>query len=102
MTHNKAAYDAVYTYIDSIGDTLPPDPAHRNAMIWRAVQAALDAEEQDSRRRAHDAFHLGLRLTQKPNGTFHPSFWENPEEHLHQMDTYTGGNTSTRSTGEDQ
>lgn len=37
------AYDAVYAYIRRLGDYLPPDPVHRNAMIWRAVQAALDA-----------------------------------------------------------
>jgi hypothetical protein len=37
------AYDAVYAYIRRLGDYLPPDPVHRNAIIWRAVQAALDA-----------------------------------------------------------
>lgn len=37
------AYDAVYAYLRNLGDYLPPDPVHRNAMIWRAVQAALDA-----------------------------------------------------------
>lgn len=39
----QAAYDAVYAYIGALGDTMPPDPVHRNAIIWRAVTAALDA-----------------------------------------------------------
>ena len=100
MSTHKAAYDAVYAYIRQLGDQLPPDEVHRNAMIWRAVQAALEADEPTSRRRAHDAFHLGLRLTEEPNGTFHRSFWEEPEKHLHHMDTYVGGNTSTKPKGD--
>ncbi|QVJ03040.1 hypothetical protein KGD82_13480 [Nocardiopsis eucommiae] len=40
---NKLAYEAVYAVIDELGSTLPPDPAHRNAMIWKAVAAALNA-----------------------------------------------------------
>ncbi len=99
MSNHKAAYDAVYAYIDKIGIALPSDAARRNAMIWTAVQAALEADEQVALRRAHDAFHLGLRLTQEPNGTFHSSFWEEPETHLRHMDTYVGGNTSTRGSG---
>ncbi|MEU0354988.1 hypothetical protein [Streptomyces cyaneofuscatus] len=39
----QPAYDAVYENIRSLGGYLPPDAAHRNAVIWRAVQAALDA-----------------------------------------------------------
>ncbi|MFD4210563.1 hypothetical protein ACFWRG_31810, partial [Micromonospora tulbaghiae] len=39
----QPAYDAVYENIRSLGEYLPPDTAHRNAIIWRAVQAALDA-----------------------------------------------------------
>lgn len=39
----QLAYGAVYEYIRSLGAYLPPDPVHRNAIIWRAVQAALDA-----------------------------------------------------------
>lgn len=39
----QPAYDAVYENIRSLGEYLPPDTAHRNAVIWRAVQAALDA-----------------------------------------------------------
>lgn len=39
----QAAYDAVYAYIGALGDAMPPDPVHRNAIIWRAVTAALDA-----------------------------------------------------------
>ncbi|WP_033356284.1 hypothetical protein, partial [Kitasatospora aureofaciens] len=39
----QPAYDAVYENIRSLGGYLPPDTAHRNAIIWRAVQAALDA-----------------------------------------------------------
>ncbi|AMW11634.1 hypothetical protein A4E84_20330 [Streptomyces qaidamensis] len=39
----QPAYDAVYEYIRGLGDYLPPDRVHRNAVIWRAVQGALDA-----------------------------------------------------------
>ncbi|MET9445329.1 hypothetical protein [Streptomyces sp. NPDC006610] len=39
----QPAYDAVYEYIRGLGEYLPPDPAHRNAVIWRAARAALDA-----------------------------------------------------------
>lgn len=39
----QPAYDAVYEYIRGLGGYLPPDPVHRNAIIWRAVQAALEA-----------------------------------------------------------
>lgn len=37
------AYNAVYAHIRALGDHMPPDPVHRNAMIWRAVHAALNA-----------------------------------------------------------
>ncbi|AIV35569.1 hypothetical protein [Streptomyces sp. CCM_MD2014] len=39
----QAAYEAVYALIRQLGAYLPPDPAHRNAVMWRAVTAALDA-----------------------------------------------------------
>lgn len=39
----QPAYDTVYDYIRRLGDYLPPDPRHRNAVIWRAVHAALGA-----------------------------------------------------------
>lgn len=39
----QAAYDAAYEYIRALGGYLPPDPVHRNAVIWRAVHAALEA-----------------------------------------------------------
>lgn len=39
----QLAYDAVYEYIRALGPYLPPDPVHRNAVIWRAVNAALGA-----------------------------------------------------------
>ncbi|MCI3246284.1 hypothetical protein [Streptomyces spinosisporus] len=39
----QPAYDAVYEYIRALGDYLPPDRVHRNAIIWRAVHAALAA-----------------------------------------------------------
>jgi hypothetical protein len=39
----QPAYDAVYEYIRALGGYLPPDPVHRNAVIWRAVHAALNA-----------------------------------------------------------
>lgn len=50
------AYDAVYERIRSLGDHLPPSPAHRNAMIWRAVEAALCAERAAAQRRLIAAF----------------------------------------------
>jgi hypothetical protein len=39
----QPAYDAVYAYIRELGDHLPVDPVRRNAVIWRAVHAALAA-----------------------------------------------------------
>lgn len=39
----KPAYDAVYAYIGGLGEALPTEPVRRNAMIWRAVNGALDA-----------------------------------------------------------
>ena len=39
----QPAYDAVYAHIRKLGDQMPPDPVHRNAMIWNAVHAALGA-----------------------------------------------------------
>ncbi|MGW7726184.1 hypothetical protein ACWGJ6_22980 [Streptomyces canus] len=39
----QPAYDAVYEYIRKLGGYLPPDVVHRNATIWRAVNAALGA-----------------------------------------------------------
>lgn len=39
----QPAFDAVYAYIRALGQHLPPDPVHRNAIIWRAVTTALDA-----------------------------------------------------------
>lgn len=39
----QPAYDAVYETIRNLSGYLPPDTAHRNAIIWRAVSAALDA-----------------------------------------------------------
>ncbi|MFJ8995623.1 hypothetical protein ACIRQH_35110 [Streptomyces sp. NPDC102279] len=39
----QPAYDAVYEYIRGLGPYLPPDPVHRNAILWRAVHAALGA-----------------------------------------------------------
>ena len=39
----QAAYDAVFEYIRALGGYLPPDSVHRNAIIWRAVHAALGA-----------------------------------------------------------
>ena len=39
----QPAYDAVYEYLRGLGPYLPPDPVHRNAIVWRAVHAALGA-----------------------------------------------------------
>lgn len=39
----QSAYDAVYEYVRGLGPYLPPDPVHRNAIIWRAVHTALGA-----------------------------------------------------------
>ncbi|MFD5910271.1 hypothetical protein ACFWHL_16290 [Streptomyces massasporeus] len=38
----QPAYDAVFAYIRELGDYMPPTVAHRNAVIWRGVHAALD------------------------------------------------------------
>lgn len=68
---------ATYDVIDKLDDYLSPDPAHRNAIIWRAVQAALEAEdrevvnplradldsaERDARRLAAEVKRLEARL----------------------------------------
>jgi hypothetical protein len=45
LNTRQPAYDAVYAYIRELRNTLPPDAAHRNATIWRAVNAALDAQD---------------------------------------------------------
>ncbi|MDX2697109.1 hypothetical protein [Streptomyces ipomoeae] len=39
----QPAYDAVYEYIRALGPYMPRDTVHRNAVIWRAVHAALGA-----------------------------------------------------------
>ncbi|GGV91808.1 hypothetical protein [Streptomyces massasporeus] len=39
----QPAYDAVWAYIRALGVYMPPTTAHRNAVIWRGVHAALDA-----------------------------------------------------------
>ncbi|MCF3960315.1 hypothetical protein [Streptomyces fuscigenes] len=39
----QAAYDTAHELIRQLGPDLPPDTVHRNADIWRAVTAALDA-----------------------------------------------------------
>lgn len=39
----QPGYDAVFAYIRGLDDRMPPDPVHRNAMIWRGVATALDA-----------------------------------------------------------
>lgn len=44
-TDRHAAYNAVYAYIRPLGHRLPPDTAHLNAIIWRAVNTALNARD---------------------------------------------------------
>jgi hypothetical protein len=39
----QPAYDAVYAYIRQLGDEMPGSKIQRNAIIWHAVAAALDA-----------------------------------------------------------
>ncbi|MGW7398072.1 hypothetical protein ACWGH7_16425 [Streptomyces cyaneofuscatus] len=39
----QPAYEAVFAYIRSQPDALPATTVERNAMIWRAVHAALNA-----------------------------------------------------------
>lgn len=73
----RPGYTATYDVIDKLDDYMPPDPAHRNAIIWRAVQAALEAEdrevvnplradldsaERDARRLAAEVKRLEARL----------------------------------------
>jgi hypothetical protein len=41
----QPAYDAVWAHIRALGQHLPADTTHRNAMILRAVHAALDAAD---------------------------------------------------------
>lgn len=44
---DQAAYDAVNSYVAQVGDALPASVAERNALMWRAVQAALGAHSQN-------------------------------------------------------
>lgn len=39
----QPAYDAVSVYIRGLGEYVPTDMVHRNAVIWRGVHAALGA-----------------------------------------------------------
>lgn len=39
----NAAYNATWARIRDLGTHMPADTLHRNAMIWRAVNGALDA-----------------------------------------------------------
>ena len=39
----QRAYDAVYAYIRALGDEMPSSKINRNAMIWHAVNDALEA-----------------------------------------------------------
>ncbi|KPC89904.1 hypothetical protein ADL27_38475 [Streptomyces sp. NRRL F-6602] len=40
---NQLSYEAVFSYIRRLGDVMPNDTVHRNALIWRGVEAALGA-----------------------------------------------------------
>lgn len=51
-----AAYRAVYALIREEGDYLPPDVVHRNALIWRAAEAAVAADRAAENDGALDAF----------------------------------------------
>ncbi|MFF5784212.1 hypothetical protein ACFY8P_04485 [Streptomyces sp. NPDC012693] len=52
----QSAYDAVYAYIRTLPVSfLPTTVVDRNAIIWRAVNAALDAERAAALREAADA-----------------------------------------------
>lgn len=39
------AYGAVYDVLHAVDDERPMDAARRNALVWRAVKAAIDAYE---------------------------------------------------------
>ena len=39
----NAAHNATWARIRDLGTHMPADTLHRNAMIWRAVNGALDA-----------------------------------------------------------
>lgn len=54
----QPAYDAVYQLISG----LPPGDAHRNATIWRAVTAALDAMDQQTQSRLDRVQTIADRL----------------------------------------
>lgn len=41
----EPAHVQVHDYIRSLGNQMPHDVAHRNAMIWRGVGAALEARQ---------------------------------------------------------
>jgi hypothetical protein len=57
----EAAYEAVYAYLRST-NRMPGDLAYRNAMIWRAVHAALDAAGVPAPTPAHTVRDLAAQL----------------------------------------
>ncbi|GAA3807713.1 hypothetical protein ACFQ0G_53860 [Streptomyces chiangmaiensis] len=45
ISPREPAYEAVRTYIRFLGEDMPTSTVVRNAFIWHAVNAALDAME---------------------------------------------------------
>lgn len=98
-TARQAAYDRVYAYIRGLGDEMPTGRVDRNAIIWHAVNAALDAHPAtgaDEPGRLVDAaatYAHGVRtwLTARgldPNG---PDLLDTPLRVLRALNEMTGG-----------
>jgi hypothetical protein len=103
----RPGYTATYDTIRKFDDYMPPDPAHRNAIIWRAVQAALEAEdrevvnplradldnaERDNRRLADEVKRLEARLERaRAEYETHERAYDMVDGDLYQILTGTGG-----------
>jgi hypothetical protein len=71
----QPAYDAVFAYIrQQPRDSLPTTIVGRNAMIWRAVHAALDAVLPAAADRAAVLRELEARYRQHARDSVHPDF----------------------------
>lgn len=73
----QAAYDAVYGLLALLGPKLPPSPVHRNAMVWRAVNTALDAAGVHVNADPQDP---GVRTPPLPGDVLEDTVGDTPEE----------------------
>lgn len=85
----QPAYDAVYAHIRALGDQMPPDPVHRNAMIWQAVHAALTATPVGRCVSSHCVEGDHVLIVEEPHAAADPAPAEDSDQR-HTVDTITG------------